>query len=48
MTNEEILNQIGVFSDLDCELFNKYTTRQKLNKNEFLLKEAMYAIRFTL
>ena len=39
MTNEDILNGIGKFSHLDCELFNKYTTRQKLKKNEFLLKE---------
>lgn len=39
MTNEKILNGIGKFSDLDCEHFEKYSTRQKLNKNEFLLKE---------
>ena len=39
MTNEEILNGIGKFSHLDCELFDKYTTRQKLNKDEFLVKE---------
>lgn len=39
MTSEEILNSIGQFSHFDCELFDKCTTRQKLNKNEFLLKE---------
>lgn len=39
MTNVGVLNKIGQFSHFDCDLFDKYTTRQKLNKNEFLLKE---------
>lgn len=39
MTNEDILNRIGKFSELDCELFGKFSTRQKLNKDEFVLKE---------
>uniref|UniRef100_UPI004048A4A6 Crp/Fnr family transcriptional regulator n=2 Tax=Roseivirga sp. TaxID=1964215 RepID=UPI004048A4A6 len=39
MTNEDVLLGIGKFSNLDCELFGKYITRQKLSKNEYLLKE---------
>lgn len=39
MTNEDILNGIGKFSELDCELFGKFSTRKKLNKDEFVLKE---------
>jgi CRP-like cAMP-binding protein len=39
MTSAEILNNIGQFSHLDCELFDKFTSRQRLVKNEILLKE---------
>lgn len=39
MTSMEILNKIGQFSSFDCELFDKHTSRQRLNKNEILLKE---------
>lgn len=39
MSNTEILNQIGQFSSADLELFDKFTSRQKVPKNNILLKE---------
>ncbi len=39
MTSKDILNKVGRFTSLDCEIFDKHTLRQKLNKNDILLKE---------
>lgn len=39
MTSTDILKKVGRFSSGDCEIFDKHTLRQKLNKNEVLLKE---------
>jgi CRP-like cAMP-binding protein len=39
MTTREILNSLGHFSDFDVELFEKYSERRILNKNEVLLRE---------
>ncbi|HLD52434.1 MAG TPA: Crp/Fnr family transcriptional regulator [Sediminibacterium sp.] len=39
MTTREILNGLGQFSNFDIELFEKYSERRILNKNELLLKE---------
>lgn len=39
MTTQEILFNIGQFSSFDIELFDKHTLREKLNKNDILLKE---------
>jgi CRP-like cAMP-binding protein len=36
---QPILNSIGNFSEHDAILFEKYTTKKSLNKDEFLLKE---------
>ncbi len=40
MSSINILKTIGEFSSLDVALFDKFTTRQKLNKSEILLKES--------
>lgn len=37
MTTKEILDGLGQFSNFDRELFEKYSTRRTLNKNEVLL-----------
>lgn len=39
MTTQEILNRIGQFTDLENELFEKYSSRRILTKNEILLRE---------
>jgi len=39
MTIQEILNNIGSFSEFDAALFEKCTTRKVLNKNEVILRE---------
>lgn len=39
MNSTDILNSIGQFSSLDQELFEKYTSRQVLQKKEVLLQE---------
>jgi CRP-like cAMP-binding protein len=39
MTTQEILNNIGQFSEFDVELFEKHTTHKVLKKNEILLEE---------
>ncbi|WP_323756148.1 Crp/Fnr family transcriptional regulator [Roseivirga sp.] len=39
MTVQEILNNIGQFSDFDAALFEKLTSRKVLEKNEIILKE---------
>ena len=39
MTTQEILNSLGQFSNFDTELFEKYSARRSLNKNEVLLNE---------
>jgi CRP-like cAMP-binding protein len=39
MTSQEILQDIGQFSSFDLELFDKHSSREKLNKNEILLRE---------
>lgn len=36
---QDILSDIGYFSDTDITLFEKYTTKKTCNKNDFLLKE---------
>jgi len=36
---QEILFDIGQFSDIEIALFEKFTTRKTLNKNDILLKE---------
>jgi CRP-like cAMP-binding protein len=39
MTSAEILNRIGRFSAIDGELFEQYTVKQSLHKNEILVQE---------
>lgn len=39
MTSIDILNQIGTFSRLDVELFDRYTSRQQFAKNDLVWKE---------
>lgn len=39
MTTQEILSNIGQFSEIDIALFQKYTTRKTIEKNHFLLNE---------
>jgi CRP-like cAMP-binding protein len=39
MTTQQILNSISQFSDFEIELFEKYSSRKILNKNEILLKQ---------
>jgi CRP-like cAMP-binding protein len=39
MHSAEILNKIGQFSLFDCELFEKFTSRHRVGKNNILLKE---------
>ena len=36
---QEVLFDIGQFSDIEIALFEKFTTRKTLNKNDILLKE---------
>jgi CRP-like cAMP-binding protein len=39
MTSQEILSGLGTFSDSDIALFEKYTARKILEKNEVLLRD---------
>lgn len=39
MTTQEILNNLGQFSNFDTELFDKHSERRMLHKNEVLLNE---------
>jgi CRP-like cAMP-binding protein len=39
MRTQEILNNLGQFSNADCELFEKQSTKRILDKNEILLHE---------
>lgn len=39
MTSVEILNSLGQFSSFEIELFDKHSSRQRLNRNDILLKE---------
>jgi CRP-like cAMP-binding protein len=39
LPSTEILNKIGHFSIFECELFEKFTSRLKVDKNNDLLKE---------
>ena len=39
MTSVEILNSLGQFSSFDYELFDKHTSKLRLNRNDIVVKE---------
>lgn len=39
MTTQEILNTLGAFSNFEIKLFEEYSTKRTLHKNEVLLNE---------
>lgn len=46
MTTQEILNNIGQFSNFDVELFEKHSTTRKIHKNEMIQNKGEVCKRF--